>query len=241
MDVVEEQAFLVKQTGFNGSLTELAYSLRQQTISPQNINILELVKDYLNYFDKFAQNDLNLASEALPMVARVLELKLRFLLPRPEIDDEEEEIILEETLEVIGLLEELSDAISFLRQRRIDRRLLIPAKTSRPSYPRLERPINIGLNRLAQLASRYSFGSYFELAIERLTMASAMKILIRNLKRFKKAKLVELIEHQSWAVLTISFVAALELFKENKIDLRQETSFGDIELEIIQKENIEAA
>lgn len=237
----EEQLFLVKQTNFSGSLSELAYAIRQQNIAPKDIDILELVKNYLKFFDRIAQNDLNLASEALPMVARVLELKLRFLLPRPVIDDDEEDIIMEETLEAIGLLEELNEAIEFLRQRRIERRLLIPAKTPRPNYPRLERPIKIGLDNLVQLASRYSFGSYFELAIERLTMASAMKILIRNLKRLRRAKLVELIEYQSWAVLSISFVAALELFKENKIALTQEHAYADLELEIVQKENIEAA
>ena len=241
MVVVEDQLFLVNQVNFKGSLNELAYALRQQNLSPKDIDVLALVKSYLEYFDKIAQNDLNLASEALPMVARVLELKLRFLLPRPISDDEEEDVILEETLEAIGLLEELDEAIAFLKQRRQERRLLIPAKAARPSYPRLERPINIGLKRLAQLASRYSFGSYFELAIERLTMAAAMKILLRNLRRLKRAGLTELIEKQSWAVLSISFVAALELFKENKIDLRQESSYGEIELELIQDKNSKTA
>ncbi len=239
--IEEEQSFLVKQSNFSGSLSELAYAIRQQNIAPKDINILELVKRYLEFFDRISQNDLNLASEALPMVARVLELKLRFLLPRPVLDDEEEDIVLEETLEAIGLLEELNEAIEFLRQRRIERRLLIAAKTPKPNYPRLERPIKISLNNLVQLASRYSFGSYFELALERLTMASAMKIIIRNLKRLQRATLVELIEHQSWAVLTISFVASLELFKENKIVLSQEHAYADLELEIVQKENIEAA
>lgn len=235
MDVIGDNlGFMVNQDGFQGSLSELAYAIRQQNISPRDLDVLKLVKDYLLYFDNISKDNLNLASEALPMVARVLELKLRFMLPRPVLDDElEEEIVLEETLEVIGLLEELSDAISFLRKRRIERRVLISAKTAQPRYPRLERPIKIGLAKLAELASVYSFGSYFELALDRITMASAMKSIIKSLKRLRKAKLIELIEKPSWAVLSINFVAALELFKESKINLSQEKAYAEIELEII--------
>ena len=236
---VEE--FTVQTPVFTGTLGELAYALRNEHVKPQALDILQLVKAYLSYFDEVAQGDLNLASEALPMVARVVELKTRFLLPRPPKDDDEE-VLLEETLETLTLLEDLEEAIDFLRQRREARRVMLPAKAPRPSYPRAERPLKVSLNKLSQLASRYSVSSYFELAVERVTMATAIKQLKRALKRLRRGTLSELVEHQSWPVLAVTFSGMLELYKEGRLRATQREVYGPIELELLEvKSEREAA
>ena len=242
-DVQPKGGFLVKTEVFSGTLGELAYALRTDKLKPQQLDVYRLVTDYLAYFDEAAQDDLNLASEALPMVARVVELKIRFLLPRPpkEKDDLEEEL-LEETLETITLLEDLEEAIVFLKQRREARRIVLPATAPRPDYPRAERPIKIGPDKLMQLASRYSFSAYFEMAIERLTMASAMKSLMKRLKSLRRGKLTDLIEHQTWSVLAVTFTGMLELYKEGKVIATQTKPYGPIEIELAQvQEKREAA
>ena len=148
--VIDEQGFIVQQEAYSGTLTELAHALHTRAISPQQINVLKLVQDYLIYFEQYS-NNMDIASEALPMVARIVELKVRFLLPRPPKSEEDiEEEILKETLEAIVLLEELEEAISFLKHRRAERRIVLPASMPRPRYPRAERPIKIGLERLAR-------------------------------------------------------------------------------------------
>jgi segregation and condensation protein A len=239
--VVEEQGFLVQQEAFSGTLTELAHALHTRAISPQSIDVLRLVQDYLVFFEVYADR-LDIASEALPMVARIVELKVRFLLPRPpKSDDNLEEEILQATLEAIVLLEELEDAISFLRQRRAERRIVLPATAPRPNYPRADRPIKIGLDRLVQMASRYNFSNYFELAIERLTMAGAMKLLMSAVRRLKRGIFSEMLESKEWTVAAITFSGMLELFKEGKIRATQEVAYGPIEIELQAAEEQEAA
>ena len=235
--------FLVATEVFSGTLGELAYALRTDKLKPQQLNVYRLVNDYLTYFEDVAKDDLNLASEALPMVARVVELKIRFLLPRPPKEkDELEEELLEETLETLTLLEDLEEAISFLKQRREARRIVLPATAPRPDYPRAERPIKIGPDKLMQLASRYSFSAYFEMAIERLTMAGAMKSLMKALKRLRRGKLSDLIEHKTWSVLTVTFTGMLELYKERKLHATQDEPYGPIEIELVSvQEKREAA
>lgn len=225
--------FTVQTEVFSGTLGELAYALRSGNLKPQDLDVHTLVTEYLAYFDEIAQDDLNLASEALPMVARVVELKIRFLLPRPPKEkDELEEELLEETLETLTLLEDLEEAISFLKQRREARRIVLPATAPRPEYPRAERPIKIGPDKLMQLASRYSFSAYFEMAIERLTMASAMKSLMKTLKRLQRGRLSDLIEHKTWTVLAITFTGMLELYKEGKLKATQSEPYEPIEIEL---------
>ncbi|MEJ2483405.1 MAG: segregation/condensation protein A, partial [Gemmatimonadota bacterium] len=111
--------FTVEQEHFQGTLGELAHALRSGALAPRRLDLYRLVRDYLTYFDAVAESDLELASEALPRVAQVIELKVRLLLPRPpreEGDDEAE--TLEEALSAVALLEELEEAVQFLRLRR---------------------------------------------------------------------------------------------------------------------------
>jgi segregation and condensation protein A len=237
-----EQGFSVQQPAFSGSLTELAHALHTRNIRPQQIDVLKLVQDYLGYFNELANDNLDLASEALPMVARIIELKVRFLLPRPpKTEEEAEEELLKETLEAVILLEELENAIEFLRQRRAERRIVLPATMPRPDYPRAERPIKIGLTRLAEMASRYNFANYFEMAIERITMASGMKSLMQKLRHFVRGRFSDLVESKDWEVVTVTFAGMLELFKEGKLRAVQEEPYGTIELELEAVEAKEAA
>ena len=237
LDTSNDTSFKVQQAAFSGTLGELAHALRTGAVLPQALDVLDLVQSYLTYFEVISADDINLASEALPMVARIIELKVRFLLPRPPKDeDDAEEEYLEHTLEAVTLLEELESAISFLRGRRLERRIMMPAKTPRPSYPRAERPIKISLGGLAELASRYSISNYFEMSIERLTMAGAMKNLLKRLKRLRHGRLSDLLEHQTWQVATVTFTGMLELFKENKLRAEQAESYGPIELKLPEAE-----
>ena len=233
----ESESFNVNLATFQGSLSDLAHALRTSKLSPQEVNVFELVKHYLVYFNKWVDSDLNLASEALPLLARVIELKTRFLLPRPPKD--EEEVVLEEMLEAVTLLEELEEAIHFLKQKREERRLILPAKTPRPDYPRPDRALKIKLGTLKELASRYNFSSYFEMAIERLTMAAAMKHLVSMLRRLRKGLFKDMIAHQTWEVAAISFAGLMELFKERKIQIVQEAPYGPMELELIEQSSQE--
>ncbi len=238
---MENGGFTVQTPAFSGSLPELAQALRNGDLSPRDLDVYALVKTYLRYFERVAENDLDLASEALPLVARIVELKVRFLLPRPPREAEEEGAPLEEALQAITLLEDLEEAIHFLRARRNERRLMLAAKTPRPDYPRLERPIRVGISRLRELAERYRTSAYFELALERLSMAAAMTSLLTRLKALGRGHLAELAEDKSWPVLNVTFVGMLELYKEGKLRASQQEPYGPIELELAEAERVEAA
>lgn len=234
------EPFRVDLPAFSGSLTELAQALRSGALAPDTLNVLALVRSYLEYFARISRDDLDLASEALPLVARIVELKVRCLLPGAQEEDTEE-AQLEEALEAITLLAELEEAIAFLRARREARRIVLPARAPRPSYPRPERPLRVGVERLRQLAERYRTSAYFELALERFTMASAMAALLARLAERGRGTLLELAPQRTWGTLTVTFAGMLELYKEGKLRAHQEEPFGPIALERLTQERVEAA
>lgn len=226
------QGFVVEQATFSGSLGELAYALRSGALTPHDIDLYQLVRSYLQYFEPLAETHLDLATEALPKVAQVIELKVRLLLPRPPKDTEEdEEELLEETLHAVALLEELEDAISYLRRRREERRVVLPARAPQPEFPRPQRPITTTAADLASLAAKMRPSSYFELSVERLTLASAMKGLLERLRKAGRGALSALWGAPDWATRTVVFTGMLELVKQGRVQARQDAPFGPIELE----------
>lgn len=238
----EPPTFVVRQDGFEGTLGELAYALRRGAVAPASIDLVDLVQSYLEHFNALAGHNLELASVALPNVAQVIELKLRLLLPRPPaLDDEEEAAGLEEALEAVAMLEELEDAIDFLRQRRDQRRIVLPAQTPRPDYPRPTRPLSSGIEHLARLATRYRGGGYFELAVDRLTMNGAVQQLLATLRRWRTVLLHEASEGPEWPQLTVFFAGMLELVREGKVSACQSEPYGEIELTLTEVEAAEVA
>jgi segregation and condensation protein A len=230
--VADPTTFTVDQEHFQGSLGELAQALRSGALPPMRLDLYRLVRDYLGFFESLADVDLELASEALPRVAQVVELKVRLLLPRPPSDaGQDEEAVLEEALSAVALLEELEEAVRFLRLRRDERRLVLPARAPRPDYPRPERPLRASLGDLARLAARHRVGSYFELALERLTLASAMRRVMAALKRVGRGTLFELADARDWAGRTVSFAALMELVRQGRVRAHQHEPFGTLTVE----------
>ena len=239
--MADEGGFFVVQDAFQGTLSELAYALRTGDVGGGDIDLVELVRSFLIFFERVAARDLTSASEALPQVAQIVELKIRLLLPHPPAAAEEEEPLEEEVLRVVLELEKFEGAVDFLRGRRDRRRLLLPARTEPPVYARPEPPVPISVGRLASLASRFRLGAYFEVAVERFSLVEAMRQLARWLSGVGRGGFRELVGGRGWAVTTILFAGLLELIREGQVRARQAEPFGPIELERCELEQREVA
>lgn len=227
--MVEGASFLVAQEHFSGTLGELAHALRSRQLAPEEIDLYALVRSYLNYFEEHAPADMEGATEALPRLAQVIELKVRLLLPGPpEGEGVTEEHLTEEALAAVTLLEELEEAIGFLKRRREERRLLLPARARRPEFPRPRRPERATPSELARIATLFPITGYFELHTEQLTMASMTRSFMNALKRLGRATLALLTSSREWPVRTVGLAALLELIREGHVDATQDEPFGEI-------------
>lgn len=232
-----ERGYVVTLDAFSGTVSELAGALRSRSVEPKDVDLYRLVKDYLSYFEGLAGSDLELASEALPRVAQVIELKLRLLLPRPAdmTEEEAEAVALEEALEAVALLEELEAAIDFLRRRRQERRLVVRARAPRPPYDRPPRPLTVSKDDLARLAGRYRLGGYFEISSAGMTVATVAAQLLARLRRGFKGLLFTLTGARDWPTKTLTFAAMLELVKQGRITAVQAVPFGPIEVDYLDE------
>lgn len=228
----EGSGYRVRLAAFDGSLGELAHALRAGRLAPSSLDLLALVRDFLAYFDAHAGRDLDLATEALPAVAQVIELKLRLLLPRPpRATEEEAEELREEAVRAVETLERLEAAIVFLTARREQRRYLVPARTQPPPFERPRRPLDLPIRVLAAAAARYRLGGYFEIARDRLGVPEAMRRLLDRLARRGRSLWRALVPSDDWATRTVYFAALLELVRQGSVVAHQERPYGEIEVE----------
>ena len=76
---------------FEGPLDLLLYLIRRQKLDIINLPILQITRQYMDYVDVMKELKLELAGEYLLMAAILAEVKSRMLLPKHEDADDEEE------------------------------------------------------------------------------------------------------------------------------------------------------
>lgn len=229
--MLELPPFTLQNNHFQGTLPEALSALRREKLQPQHVNVLALVREYLDYYQRYAANNLETTSQVLPQLAAVIELKTRLLLPQPLKTEQEKE---EEVIQILENLEALDTAINFLRQRREERSYVLPARV--PFAPPKSKKMNKSkrspkkrLQRLLELASRYQTLDYFELTRERITMPMALKVLkekINVMGRFFFAQ----VSPQTWADKVVYFSALLEMVKTGQVQAQQAEAFSPIEV-----------
>ncbi len=234
---------------FEGTLLELAAQLRAGKLRPIQVPLLKLTRDVLERFHAlrgelelsqgdldatFRTSSLDLASEALPHLAGVIELKTRLLLPRqPNVSEEGEANIdadLEDVLEGVEALAKLEGAIQFLRDRRRERSLLLVAQVPPIKLPRKFKPLSRSLGDLVKAAQRHVREvNIFDLALDRMTMPMALERLRDFGKRLKKFFFHD-VPTQSWGERTILFGAMLEAMRAGDLEASQPEQYGAIEI-----------
>lgn len=227
-----ERGFTVEQPSFSGSLGELLTELRSGRLLPAEVDLLALVRSWLAYFSLHWQDDPEVASEALPLVSSVLELKLRLLLPRPPRTDPDGDEDTEVIDAVAGLVN-LENAIRYLSDRREDRRLLLPARASVPPLARPERPLGLKPGRLAELAGRIRNTGYFEIMRNGFGFREARARLLALLGRKPFLRFSEVREGEEWSRVTVMFAVLLELVRQGRVLMDQPVRGGDLHVKTV--------
>ena len=100
---------------FEGPLDLLLFLVSKAQIDIKDIFISKVTSQYLEFVNSLQDEDMDRASEFIDMAARLIEIKSRKLLPKPRIEDEEEEdpeLALIRQLEDFKLMKEASEKLS---------------------------------------------------------------------------------------------------------------------------------
>lgn len=236
----DDAALYLELDGWEGPLDLLLDLARRQKVDLRQISILALVDQYLVYIERAEALRLEIAADYLVMAAWLAYLKSALLLPKEEQEDpspEELALRLQLRLQRLGAMREA--AARLLARDRIGRDVFVRAS---PEGLRIDR-ISAWQCEWYALVSAYAqvkartepvvhmvrdrMVMTLDSALDRVSAMLGVALDWMELKDFLPAHADRRLCRSA---LASSFVAALELARLGKAELRQEDAFGPLHL-----------
>jgi segregation and condensation protein A len=211
----------------------LLYLIRKHNLDVLDIPMAQLTQQYMSYIEIMQRNRLELAAEYLLMAAVLIEIKSRMLLPRPPkaIEDNAEDPRAELMRRLLEY-EQMKLAAQKLNEvpqagRDFELVQVLIERTV------IERLPNVSVEDLRHawlaLLTRAKVNAHHRVRREELSVREQMTKVLRLLRDTDFVSFDSLFEQgASIPVLVVTFIAILELAKENMVEITQTETLGNI-------------
>lgn len=228
---------------FEGPLDLLLHLIKENKMNILDIEIEKITEQYLEYLDKMEEMNLDVTSSYLVMASELLYIKSRMLLPKQKQEDNpEEEVDPREEL-VNRLLEyqtykEISNTLREKENLRKEIYTKMPEDIKNYNIKEVKVTSDVTLDDLVNAFEKFLIRQKEAKPLktkvtEREITVSDRKIKIRSvLKIKKKVKFFELFEDYSKEYIVATFLAILEMAKENELKIIQNNNFDEIFCEV---------
>ncbi len=218
---------------FEGPLDLLLYLIRRQNFNILDIPLASVTKQYLEYVDQIRKHNLELASEYLLMAAMLIEIKSRMLLPpKKSADGGEPEDPRAELVRRLVEYEQIKlgaakiDALPLLGRDFLRVQIHVEQSLA-PRWPDVEAA---DLRAAwADILARAKLNQHHTISREQLSVREHMSILLRKLQGRRFVEFHDLFDTtRGTPLLVVTFVALLELSREQLLEVTQAEAFAPI-------------
>lgn len=217
---------------FEGPLDLLLYLIRKQNIDILDIPVAEITRQYMEYVELMRAAKLDLAAEYLVMAATLAEIKSRMLLPREEDDEEEEDprAALVRRLQEYERFRQAAQDIDNLP--RLERELYLVSAVFQDSDDECQQPeatlpdLVAAFRRVIEEAER---SRHWQISREGLSVRERMTRILEQLQQAEFVRFEDLFSQEEGRMgLVVTFIAILELYKDNMLVVIQNEPFASI-------------
>ena len=223
---------------FEGPLDLLLHLIKESNINIYDINIEDIAKQYLDYIQKVEELNLSIASEYLVMAAELIEMKSRLLLPKKEVDTEEDETNDRDNL-INRLIEyqkykDITSKFKNLEKERTYIHTKNPTKIDIDNKVHIDDSNKMDVNLLIEAFQKYLERKKEEKPLNTTVTKKEMSvhdrcIKIRSiLKEKNKVTFDELFDTINIPYVVVTFLSILEMVKKEEIELIQQNNFDNI-------------
>lgn len=230
---IPPEALEVFLESFEGPLDLLLYLIRKQNINVLDIPMADLTRQYLGYVEMMRRTQLELAAEYLLMAAVLIEIKSRLLLPRPPAPPGEEAL----------------DPRAELVRRLLEYERMKQAARVIDDHPLVDRDfalVRVWFDHVAAartpdvhpddlkaawagLIQRARVNRHHLVTREQLSVRSEMSRVLKSLESARYAEFTTLFaEHADVPHLVVTFLALLELAREQLVAIAQTEPYAPI-------------
>ena len=227
---------------FEGPLDLLLYLIRRQNLDILDIPVAEITRQYVDYINVMQELRFELAAEYLLMAAILAEIKSRMLLPRPVTEEGEEGDPRAELVRRLQEYERFKQAAEDLDALpRVDRDTTpVHADVPDRAAVRLPPPVELKemLLALHDVLKRAEQFSGHAIKREALSVRQRMGDVLTRLEdgKFHRFESMFTPEEGKLGVL-VTFLAMLELAKEQLLDIVQEAPLAPIYIKSLALNN----
>ena len=222
---------------FEGPLDLLLYLIRKQKIDILDIPIAQITHQYVEYVELMQRLHLDLAAEYLVMAAMLAEIKSRMLIPRQEVDQDEEEDPRAVLVRRLQEYERVRDAATQLDERpRLERELyLVQARIEDDESLQDETVVDLSqlLSAMRDAMLRVDQRRNLQLVPETLSVRDRMNQVLTRVRSGEYVRIEEFFSvDEGRAGLIVSFLAILELVRDRILVVVQTEPFSPIHVKL---------
>jgi segregation and condensation protein A len=229
--------YRVKLENFEGPLDLLLFFIKRDELNIYDIPIARIAKEFLSYVQLIQQLDLDIAGDFLLMAATLMQIKVRMLLPKAEDEEDEldprEELIrrlleykrFKEVSESFKKMEEKQSKVFFREYFKHDE---IEAKKEDVNLLKEVSMFDL-LKAFKKVLNNIKEDTVFTIRKIPVSIEEQMDYITNFFGAKKQYRFLELVtDYREKIIVIVTFVAMLEMIKDNKIRVYSEGEFNDM-------------
>ena len=233
---------------FEGPLDLLLHLIKESKMDIMNIEIELITKQYMEFLDSQEKMNLEISSEYLVLASELLEIKSRLLLPNNKVLENGEEVNEDPREELVNRLLEYQtykNITSLLQEKEMLRKDIYtksPENIKNYIDERTEIHADVTLDDLLEAFQRYYQRKIdnkplnTKVTVNEISVSSRRHDIKNILKTKKRVSFFELFPVVSKEYVVATFLAILEMCKNNEINIVQNDTFDDIVCEVKEHE-----
>jgi len=238
--------YQIKLPVFEGPFDLLLFLIKKNEIDIYDIPIADITRQYLEYLELMKMFNLEIAGEFIEMVATLMLIKVRMLLPNPPTEDDEEPV--DPRIELVNQL------LEYKRFKEASQQLKVLEEENRRYFPRqlsdLPRQFQKEENEFPLSdVTLFDLLTAFKRALNnmpkvtvhqvqtiKVTIEEQVEFILNKLSGKKYLLFSELLQDISEKIrLIVTLIALLDLMRLRIVSARQSDIFGEIRLIPLQQ------
>jgi len=238
-------AYNIKLEIFEGPFDLLLFLIRKHEVDIYDIPIHEITEQFLEYLELMKILDLEIAGEFIEMVAMLMNIKARMLLPKPVgMTDEEYEDPRTELVERLIEYKKFKEAAAEISEFESNRRKLFSRKSFEKYFVTKEISTEEYLNDVSLfdllLALKKALDNMPKITEHQVTR---IDVTLEQQTEFILNQFISnsailfsdlIIKLKEKIVIIVTFMAMLDLINKKKLTVKQSENFDDIRIKLIK-------
>ena len=248
----------IKVADFEGPFDLLLHLIRKNKMDIYNVEIYKVTSQYLEYLDRMKEMDLEVTSEFIVVAATLIEIKSKTLLPKPKVEEEEDEEDIEKKLiEKLILYKKIKEATSFFKDKYVAAgdiytkkpEIIEEVKTKESNEDLLLNVTLIDLyniynNLLEVYLNKQNKANVIQkkIYVDKYKIEDKFDYLSSKLEVGHVCEFSDIISECECKIeCVVTFLALLEMIKQKVVKVYQNDSFGEILIEKLEEKHEEGS